>query len=531
MIKREVFTKLKINVVICTILLGCILAGCKQNTNIKKSKNQEETKADYCRQQDATTGEHKNQKSDTEMAGDMIQENNMNPAGDMKQENYTEPIYMVVENPSYEYYFEGEDLSRKQTISLHELETRKNEIIDTEEWFEKNGLEKPGFPYSDGTYTYQTIGEQYEAMTDYILQIVDDASGRMIAELDFSEYKYGETYIEEDYAYIKQRIIFAKIADDVLYVSTGHNTYAESSPQTAYITAISMKDYQVLWKSQPLVCNSYNFEIISGAIVCGYGFTAEDDYLYILDAKTGKIWDTIPIPTKADYIIKKDDLLYVRTYDMDMKYEIEYLTVSAEMMGKGIQAQLNALLTIKDEPYEAGNAYIDTYLNNCEKEYILPNSKIIYRMAVADAAAGSRMYVLLKSRDNGKNWYMTSAAPFGDDAGGSIEFTFINEALGFATLSHNGGDEAVLYVTKDGGKSYNEVTLKGNPEVTLFDKTYQPYDFPQMPYIEKDTLVLLVGQGADGDYDGGDANKVARFVSSDLGTSFVFDGYQSGKSD
>lgn len=519
MSNRKLLFQTKGNIIICTILLGCMLSGCRQNTNIEKSQNQGVIQPTYMEQQDTSEGEYENPESVVAMDADE------------KQENYTEPVYMVVENPSYEYYFEGEDLAREQTIALQELETRKNEIIDTEEWFEKNGLEKPGFPYSDGTYTYQTIGEQYEAMTDYILQIVDDASGRMIAELDFSEYKYGETYIEEDYAYIKQRIIFAKIADDVLYVATGHNTYAESSPQTAYITAISMKDYQILWKSQPLICNSYNFEVISGAIVCGYGFTAEDDYLYILDAKTGKIWDTIPIPTQADYIIKKDDLLYVRTYDMDMKYEIEYLTVSAEMMGKGIQAQLNALLTIKDEPYEAGNAYIDTYLNNSEKEYILPDSKIIYRMAVADAAAGSRMYVLLKSRDNGKNWYMTSQAPFGEAAGGSIEFAFINEALGFATLSHNGGDEAVLYVTKDGGKTYTEVTLKNNPEVTFDDTTYTPYDFPWMPYVEKDTLVLLVGQGADGDYNGGDASKVAKFISSDLGETFIFDGYEKGNAE
>ena len=519
MSKRKLLFQKKGSIIICTILLGCILIGCKQNTNIEKTQNQEIIQSAYIEQQDVTNEESEKQETVT------------GTDDNVKQENYMEPVCMVVENPSYEYYFKGENSGKEQTIALHELETRKNEIIDTEEWFEKNGLEKPGFPYSDGTYTYQTIGEQYEAMTDYILQIMEDASGRMIAELDFSEYKYGERYLEEDYAYIKQRIIFAKIADDVLYVATGHNTYAESSPQTAYITAISMKDYQILWKSQPLVCNTYNFEVISGAIVCGYGFTAEDDYLYILDAKTGKIWDTITIPTKADYIIKKDDILYVRTYDMDMKYEIEYLTASAEMVGKGIQEQLDALLTIMDEPDKAAGAYIDVYLDNCEKEFVLSDSKIIYRMAVADAAAGSRMYVLLKSRDNGKNWYMPSAAPFGDAAGGSIEFTFINEALGFATLSHNGGDEAVLYVTKDGGKTYTEVTLKNNPEVALGDTTYTPYDFPWMPYVENDTLVLLAGQGADGDYNGGDTNKVARFVSSDLGETFVFEGYQNGKTE
>ena len=147
MSKRKILSQSKRNIIICTILLGCVLIGCKHNTNIEKTQNQEVALNEYKEQQDASEEEHENPES----------------------------VYMVVENPSFEYYFEGEDLHNEQTIALHELETRKNEIIDTEGWFEKNGLEKPGFPYSDGTYTYQTIGEQYEAMTDNILQIVDEA--------------------------------------------------------------------------------------------------------------------------------------------------------------------------------------------------------------------------------------------------------------------------------------------------------------------------------------------------------------------
>lgn len=34
--------------------------------------------------------------------------------------------------------------------------------------------------------------------------------------------------------------------------------------------------------------------------------------------------------------------------------------------------------------------------------------------------------------------------------------------------------------------------------------------------------MVLVGQGADGDYDGGDRNKLARFISEDGGKNFVF---------
>ena len=110
-----------------------------------------------------------------------------------------------------------------------------------------------------------------------------------------------------------------------------------------------------------------------------------------------------------------------------------------------------------------------------------------------------------------------------------MEFTFLDENFGFAALSHNGGDEATLYVTEDGGLSYCPVPMLGNPKVTLTDGTqYEPYDYPKMPYYVQDQLVLLVGQGADGDYDGGDRNKLARFVSVDHGKSFVFLDYVTG---
>ena len=163
------------------------------------------------------------------------------------------------------------------------------------------------------------------------------------------------------------------------------------------------------------------------------------------------------------------------------------------------------------------------YLSQIEKRVAVPGTDICYAMYVADAALGSRLYGLLKSTDGGANWYVHSTNPFQDASGGSVEFTFLDESFGFAALSHNGGDEATLYVTEDGGQAFCPVPMLGNPKVTLTDGTqYEPYDYPQMPYYAKDQLVLTVGQGADGDYDGGDRNKLARFVSVDHGKTFVF---------
>ena len=124
---------------------------------------------------------------------------------------------------------------------------------------------------------------------------------------------------------------------------------------------------------------------------------------------------------------------------------------------------------------------------------------------------------------------MVSDSPFGGDMGMGIDFTFLDEELGFATLSHNGGDEADLYVTENGGESYQRAVIQGL-EVTLEDGyLYNPYDFPQMPYEEDGKLYVLCGQGADGDYAGGDAAGMALYESTDGGHTFTYKEIRKGE--
>lgn len=172
--------------------------------------------------------------------------------------------------------------------------------------------------------------------------------------------------------------------------------------------------------------------------------------------------------------------------------------------------------------------FMEQYQGDYEKEIFLEGGKIGYRMVVTDAALGSRCYALLKSTDGGESWQMESGTPF-PEMGQGIDFTFLNEKLGFATLSHNGGDEAYLFVTENGGKSYEKAVMQGIT-VTLDDGiTYNPYDYPKMPYEEDGKLYVLCGQGMDGDYNGGDAAGMALFESTDYGHIFVYKGIQTQK--
>lgn len=166
--------------------------------------------------------------------------------------------------------------------------------------------------------------------------------------------------------------------------------------------------------------------------------------------------------------------------------------------------------------------FMDRYDGSYEKECLVEDTAIRYRMVIVDAAAGSRCYGLLKSTDDGETWQVSTLSPFGQQLGMGIDFTFLNENFGFATLMHNGGDEADLYVTEDGGNTYEAVVME-EYMVTLEDGfTYNPYDYPQMPYEEDGIIYVLCGQGADGDYAGGDAAGLALYRSTDGGHSFTF---------
>ena len=232
---------------------------------------------------------------------------------EMTDDTTTEPLFIRMENPSWEYYTAESVVSGTKPFGIKLFEESANEIIDTDAWFEKNELQLTG----------NSNEEEYGCYIDYDGVIVCiTKGGEVIAELEFTEFMYAPDLVEEDRDFVDEKVRDAKIRNGVLYVSISHLTYAESAPSNAYIMALSLEDYSIIWKSEPLVCNSYNFEIVDDIIFTGYGFTAEPDYLFQIDRLTGTVLEQYKINSRADYIICKDDKLYVRTYDTDYVFEV-----------------------------------------------------------------------------------------------------------------------------------------------------------------------------------------------------------------
>jgi hypothetical protein len=235
-------------------------------------------------------------------------------------------------------------------VNLILLSATPNQITDDEAWFERNNLSLPTYevpnPFREifgniPNYMPKTFNNNMlvkairDKKQDYLiygrnfaenkyLLIYDRNDKKFTHSYDFSNYIYAPNYLSGDLDYVNQTLNWLIAENNILYFSHSHSTYAKSSyGMNAYLTALDLETNQILWRSQPLVCNAGNFIIIDDVIICGYGFTAEPDYLYLINKNTGEILQQIPLKTAPDYIIPKDNKLYVRTYDTDYVFRIQ----------------------------------------------------------------------------------------------------------------------------------------------------------------------------------------------------------------
>lgn len=235
-------------------------------------------------------------------------------------------------------------------IQLDLLSSQPNEITDDLNWFARNNLSLSTYQFPNPNlnqsgnlpaqiptkfkenilikaldYPNQYLliyGDNY-ADGQYLFAY-DKQQNKFIYGYDFSNYLLSPSYENQDKAYINQGLTWAITEGEVLYVSHSHSTYAKSSHgMNGYLTAINTYTNQMIWRSQPLVCNANNFVVIDDVIICGYGFTAEPDFLYLIDKYTGEILQQIKLQTAPNYIIQKDNKLYVRTYDTDYVFVIK----------------------------------------------------------------------------------------------------------------------------------------------------------------------------------------------------------------
>lgn len=275
---------------------------------------------------------------------------------------------VLLEKPPFQYFAADEaGQEEKRHISLEAAAESANKIVDEEAWLSDNELhlgssEKVPSHVAvaiDGHKLVRAIpGSNYLSL----IYADDQGEGRYLFlwsmksrryeyGFDFGSYLYAPGDSEVEKQVITQAIDWVIVRESVLYVSHSHKTYASSSRgMNAYITAIDLTSRKLLWRSDPLVSNAANFTVIGNTIISGYGFSAEPDYLYLLNSSNGKQIEKILLRTGPQYIISKDDQVYVRSYNTDYVFRVvDQQAVSGEL------PQEVPVERDEDSPQERGN--------------------------------------------------------------------------------------------------------------------------------------------------------------------------------
>lgn len=262
-----------------------------------------------------------------------------------------EPFYFTADLPPFQASL-AEDSHDSQRIlpRLSQASATANEITDEEAWMADNAIAPtflkvpnpfmqtlgelpetvparvediiPVAAFRDEEYGYVIYGRDFASGTQLTIWTAD--FGTLLGQYDFENYTAGPKTVAGEENYVFQAVTYAQIREDILYVSHSHNTYSKSSGgQNAYITAFDLASGSMLWRSAPLVCNSRNFIVSDDGIICGYGFTDEDDFVHVLNRWSGETHATIKVKSGPELFDLQGDVLHVRTYNTDYQFRVE----------------------------------------------------------------------------------------------------------------------------------------------------------------------------------------------------------------
>lgn len=215
-----------------------------------------------------------------------------------------EPKYITIDfNGVTETHAEGDSIT---PLKWNILSEEDNGIDFADEWYASENLSLPMIgtdwnSFSDENYEYLWEGED--------LYIYENGTGNCLYVLHYPTDKW---YVNGNNAYLK---------DGIFYGASVANGYAQ--PNTCFVFAYDLENEKLLWRSADQSYNSMNFVVEGDVLICGYGFTAEPDYLYQINRNTGEIIDRLLLKKMPDLIVEQDGKLYVHTYSYNYVIEIK----------------------------------------------------------------------------------------------------------------------------------------------------------------------------------------------------------------
>jgi hypothetical protein len=222
----------------------------------------------------------------------------------------------------------------KSKTRLRKISQKNNDKIKLEDWAKTAGFILPSRTIPPGTPAQLQPGVMVSTYLPesslvaygkdtlspcYLVhdEVLGDSHGIFTYCLDFSKWQRNGKLTPIIYAH-------QEFNDSTVYVSTGINGYSKDiGGKTGYLSAINPKTGKVIWHTGPLIANAFSFTVLEEVIVCGYGFTKEPDFLFVIDKKTGRTLQKISLKSAAEFIAVEPseggtgDRVFVRCYDTD----------------------------------------------------------------------------------------------------------------------------------------------------------------------------------------------------------------------
>ena len=133
-----------------------------------------------------------------------------------------------------------------------------------------------------------------------------------------------DVFSDADYAdLIAQKIGWAIRVASIVYFDNHHETYAaDSGGRTAFLSAFDLEHRTLVWRTRPLVARARNFLVLNDVIVAGYGMTREPDFLHVVDTASGRVLQSLPVPSAPSWIAAKGDRVWVSCYDAEAEFRV-----------------------------------------------------------------------------------------------------------------------------------------------------------------------------------------------------------------
>jgi photosystem II stability/assembly factor-like uncharacterized protein len=243
-----------------------------------------------------------------------------------------------------------------------------------------------------------------------------------------------------------------------------------------------------------------------------YIYKIENKICYVSYDK-GSTWKGVPVP--LDTLVAVGDS---RPYYNKLQEKSYVITPEKTAFVYGGTMENPLMVTYSEDmgitwkTSEISNNLDSTRVKFCS----FPNVKVGYAIITGGRTMSQEGQTIYKTTNNGKTWKEVGYGPSTwllQSAG------FVDENLGFMSYPKIEGAETNFYRTEDGGKTFESIKLPVNKQEWM-GSTFEPFIQPETPYVEDGELFLLVGQGQQGDFKGG--NVMAKYKSEDRGKTWSF---------